>query len=283
MDLTGEEPLHPLEDPMLPPATPPRSPLLIGLILGLLLVVLSVAIFNLTRDGDSTTAGQTTTTAATDTTSADETTQTTEGDTGSDQETTPTTSTTTTAANFQPYAGIGQPLSLDDLKLQTGGLGSISLGSPAEDAIGRLVATFDMPTSDTGPIVSTGEYGACIGGTVRIVKFGALAAVVIIDADGRETFAGYRLDLTYDGASTSPAVELETLSGLKVGDNVTTLRDTYSGYDVQIVSDPQHGRVFELRGSSGNLLLWGPVSDSGNEGTDIVMGIYSADPAGTFC
>ena len=56
MDLTGEEPLPPLEDPNLPPASPPRSPLLTGLILGLLLVVLSIAIFNLTRDDETTAA-----------------------------------------------------------------------------------------------------------------------------------------------------------------------------------------------------------------------------------
>jgi hypothetical protein len=182
-----------------------------------------------------------------------------------------------------PYPAIGQPISLDDLKMQTGGLGSLTLGSDAADAVGRLTATFGPATEDTGPIVSTGDYGACEGGTVRIVKFGALAVVVIIDDDGTETLAGYRLDLTYDGAATSAAVDLETLSGLKVGDNLSDLRETYSGYDVQIVNDPQYGRVFELRGGSGNLLLWGPVSDSGNEGTDIVMGIYSADPAGTFC
>jgi hypothetical protein len=118
---------------------------------------------------------------------------------------------------------------------------------------------------------------------VRIVKFGALAAVVVIDDDGTEIFAGYRLDLTYDGAATSVAVDLETLSGLKLGNNLTDLRNIYSAFDVAVVTDSTYGRIFELRGSSGNLLLWGPVLDSGDEGTDTVMGIYSADPAGTFC
>jgi hypothetical protein len=281
VDLTGEEPLPPLEDPMLPPATPPRSPLLTGLILGLLLVVLSVAIFNLTRGDESTAADETTTTAATSTTEGSGTTLATEATDGGTASS--TTSTTTTAANFEPYTAVGQKLSLDDLKLQTAGLGSIKLGSDGADAVGRLVATFGEPTSDTGPITSTGEYGACEGSTVRIVKFGALAAVVIIDADGTETFAGYRVDLAYDGASTSEAVDLATLSGLQVGYSVTQLRDIYSAYDVQIVSDPLYGNVFELRGQSGNLLLWGPVTDTGNEGTDTVMGIYSADPKGTFC
>jgi hypothetical protein len=286
MDLTGDEPLPELEDPLLPPATPPRSPLLTGLILGLLLVVLSIAIFNLTRDNGDTTAGDETTTTTTaagqDTsTTAGDTETTVAGDTSGAEES--TTTTAATPVDFDPYQAVGEELPLENLKLETGGMGDIALGDDAADAIGRLVATFGDPTSDTGPIVSTGEYGACEGGTVRVVKWGALAAVVIIDDDGTETFAGYRLDLTYDGATTSKAVDIQTLSGLKLGYSVTQIRDIYSDFDVEIVDDPAYGQVFELRGGSGNLLLWGPVSDSGDEGTDIVMGIYSADPAGTFC
>lgn len=284
-DLTGEEPLPALEDPTLPPATPPRSPLLTGLILGLLLVVLSIAVFNLTRDDE--TAGEPDATGTTVTTSGEPDsdngqTATTSAGEGTQSE---TTSTTTTAApiDFEPYTAIGQPLDLGDLTLQTAGLGDIRLGSDAADAVGRLVATFGEPTSDTGPITSTGEFGACEGGLVRIVKFGALAAVVVVDADGTETFAGYRLDLTYDEAATSIAVDLETLSGLKLGNNVSDLRRIYEAFDVEIVTDPQYGQVFELRGTSGNLLLWGPVLDSGDEGTDTIMGIYSVDASGNFC
>jgi hypothetical protein len=283
-DLTGEEPLPALEDPALPPATPPRSPLLTGLILGLLLVVLSIAVFNLTRDDDAGTTDATDTTVA-----ATEPGDVTEGQTGTtsaDDGTAPeTTSTTTTAApiDFDPYQAVGQPLALSDLTMQTAGLGEIRLGTDAADAVGKLVATLGDPTSDTGPITSTGEYGACEGGTVRIVKFGALAAIVVIDADGTETFAGYRLDLTYDEAATSVAVDLETLSGLKLGYSVTQLRDIYSAFDVEVVTDTDYGRVFELRGTNGNLLLWGPVLDSGDEGTDTIMGIYSVDASGNFC
>ena len=285
-DLTGEEPLPPLEDPALPPATPPRSPLLTGLILGLLLVVLSIAVFNLTRDDETDgTAAPTDTTAVTDGTTADpdETTETTDGDETQTDDSTTTTTSTEAPVQFDPYPAVGQPLALSDLTLQTSGLGVISLGTEAGEAIGKLVATLGEPSSDTGPITSTGEYGACEGGTVRIVKFGALAAVVIIDPDGTETFSGYRLDLTYDDAATSVAVELETLSGLKLGNNVTDLRNIYSAFDVEVVTDADYGRVFELRGSSGNLLLWGPVLDSGDEGTDTIMGIYADDADGTFC
>ncbi len=283
-DLTGEEPLPALEDPALPPATPPRSPLLTGLILGLLLVVLSIAVFNLTRDDDAadTDATETTVTTSADGDDTDGQPATTSADDGTPAESTSTT-TSEAPVEFDPYRAVGQPLALGDLTLQTAGIGEIRLGNDAADAVGKLVATLGEPTSDTGPITSTGEYGACEGGTVRIVKFGALAAVVVIDEDGTETFAGYRLDLTYDEAATSVAVDLETLSGLKLGYSVTQLRDIYSAFDVEIVADSDYGRVFELRGTSGNLLLWGPVLDSGDEGTDTIMGIYSVDASDNFC
>jgi hypothetical protein len=283
MDLTGEEPLPPLEDPNMPPASPPRSPLLTGLILGLLLVVLSIAIFNLTRDDQTTaaTGPPATTEAASDTTEPGET-------TAPPEETTAgTTSTTTTATpvEFEPYVAVGNALPFDDLKLEVGGIGPIRLGSSAPEAVGQLIATLGEPTDDTGPIPGSDEFGAdCGDAQMRIVKFGALAAVIIVDADGEETFGGYRLDLTYDGAATSAAAEIETLSGLKLGFSVVDLRRIYDGFDIKLVNDPELGRIFELRsGNTGNLLLWGPVTDSGNEGTDQIMGIYSVDASVGFC
>jgi hypothetical protein len=284
-DLTGKEPLADLEDPGLPPATPPRSPLLTGLILGLLLVVLSIAIFNLTRD-DETAAGADptdTTAAASGTTATDGTsTETTEDTSPTDNS---TTTTTEAVAVFDPYAAVGNPILPADLKLETGGIGEIRLGTPAAEAVGQIIASLGDPSSDSGPIPATAEYGAdCADRQARIVKFGALAAIVIIDADGTETFAGYRLDLTYDGASTSTAADLETLSGFKLGNSVVDLRRIYDGFDVQLVSDPDLGRIFELRsGNTGNLLLWGPVTETGNEGTDTIVGIYSVDASVTFC
>ena len=285
MDLTGEEPLPPLEDPTLPPATPPRSPLLTGLILGLLLVVLSIAIFNLTRDDEDTAGGETseTTAAPTETTAADDGATATTDDATSDE----TTSTTTTeaVAVFDPYVAVGNPIFPGELKLETGGIGTIRLGMSGAEAVGMLIASLGEPTDDTGPIAAAEEYGAaCDDSQARIVKFGALAAIVVIDADGTDTFAGYRLDLTYEGASTSVAADLETLSGLKLGNSVVDLRRIYEGFEVSLLEDPDYGRIFELRsGNTGNLLLWGPVTDSGNEGTDTIAGIYSVDASVGFC
>jgi hypothetical protein len=282
-DLTGDEPLPPLEDPTLPPATPPRSPLLTGLILGLLLVVLSIAIFNLTRDDETSVAGDApaTTTPTTETTAGDSGTTT---STTSDTTTEPSTTTTDAAIIFEPYAAVGAPIPLSELKLEVGGIGPIALGSEASEAVGMLIASLGEPSSDTGPIVSTGEFGACNGGQTRIVKLGALAAIIVIDAGGPETFAGYRLDLSYEGAAVSPAAELETLSGLKLGFSVQQLRDIYVGFEIELIDDPDLGRVFELRsGNTNNLLLWGPVLETGNEGTDTIMGIYSVDASVGFC
>ena len=285
MDLTGEEPLPPLEDPGLPPASPPRSPLLTGLILGLLLVVLSIAIFNLTRD-DSTTTAETETTTTTEPGSETTVAADTEAPAGETTAAGATTTTTpTTLAVFDPYEPVGDPIPVSDLKLEAGGLGPVKLGEPAATSVGQLVASLGEATSDTGPIPPSSEYGAdCEGRLARIVKFGALAAIVVIDPDGTEVFAGYRLDLTYDGAATSAAAEMETLSGLKLGYSVLDLRRIYEGFDIQIVNDPDVGRVFELRsGNTGNLLLWGPITDSGNEGTDQIMGIYSVNASTAFC
>lgn len=283
MDLTGEEPLPPLEDPTLPPATPPRSPLLTGLILGLLLVVLSIAVFNLTRDDESPTAAGTpgTSTPPTVTTAGDAETAIT-GEATTDD--TSTTATTEQPVIFEPYTAVGNPIPLSNLKLEVGGLGSITLGTDAAEAVGMLISTLGDPTSDTGPIVSTGEFGACAGEQARIVKFGALAAIVVIDADGTETLGGYRLDLTYEGGPSSDAALLETLSGLKLGNSMVKLREIYLGFDITLVDDPVVGRIFELRSNStNNLLLWGPVSETGDEGTDLILGIYSVDASVGFC
>lgn len=280
MDLTGEEPLPALEDPALPPATPPRSPLLTGLILGLLLVVLSVAIFNLTRRDEPVAGGESTDTTAppTETSSAADGTATTAAASST------TTTTTTLPVVFDPYVAVGNPIPIGELKLEVGGIGPIKLGNDAADAVGMFIASLGEPTSDTGPMTATGEFGACVDLPARIVKFGALAVVVIIDDNGTETFGGYRLDLDYEDAARSGAAELETLSGLKLGYSVARLREIYDGFDIRLIEDPDLGRIFELRsGNTGNLLLWGPVLDTGDEGTDNIMGIYSVDASVGFC
>ena len=65
-NISGSDPVPPLEDPRTPAATPPGSPMLTGLVVGLLLVALSVAVFQLLKSDDTVEAGATTTTAPAD-------------------------------------------------------------------------------------------------------------------------------------------------------------------------------------------------------------------------
>lgn len=274
-DLTGDEYIPPLEEPAAPYAAPPRSPLLTGLVVLLLLVVLTFAFFQL-LSGD----GGGDDVAATTTTSPDVVTTTTADD-GSTTTTDGATTTTTAAPDFDPYAPRGEAIAIDDLKLQVDAIGPIELGSPARRAIGRLVASLGEPDEDTGPIVSTGAFGGCPGATVRIVRWGALAAVVVIDGDGTETFGGYRVDLNYDGALTHPTADLQTLSGLQPGASVREIGIIYENFVTRFVTDADLGDVFEVASANtGNLLLWGPVTSTENAGR--VDGIYAPDACGRF-
>lgn len=276
VDLTGEEPLPQLEDPTIPPATPPRSPLLTGLIIGLLLVALSVALFQLLRD-DETTAATTTTTAAP---SNNGTVTTTTGST--DPGSTGTTlSNTTLVASFEPFAAVGEAVAIEDLQLSADSLGPIELGTAADQAIGRLVSSLGDPDEDSGPVTSFGAYGACSGDIERIVRWGPLVAVVTEADDANSIFAGYRLDVTYGGVSSSTAT-LATLSGLRMADSVARLDDIYGdSFDIAFVATPALGDTFELRSqSSGDLLIWGPITSAETDG--IVLGIYSPDACGCF-
>jgi hypothetical protein len=274
-DLSGNAPLPPLEPPTTPPAQPPGSPLLTGLIIGLLLIALSVAVFQvLGSDDDGTAAPGSSTTAVengdTSTTAGDGQTTTT-GDSGA----------TTSSPGTTPYPPVGDPIPVEDLKLKSDGfsvtvegIANIEFGTDADSAIGQLVSSFGASTQDTGWQVSTEQFGVCEGDFERIVYFGPFAAIVT-KPDGTEIFNGYRSDLQF-GALTNPAASLETLSGLTIGDSIADLRSIYSGEKVEFSTDPKLGEIYQvIGGSTGNLLLWGPVD--GTADTDRVIGIYAPD------
>ena len=277
-DLSGNAPLPPMEPPATPPAQPPGSPLLTGLIIGLLLIALSVAVFQVLGSDDAGTAAPDTTT----TTLEDGQSPTTTLEDGQS----PTTTledgqTTTTTPGTDPYPPVGDPIPVEDLKLKANGfkvtvdnLPNIEFGADAASAIGALVASFGDSTQDTGWQVSTEQFGVCAGDFERIVYFGPYAAIVT-KPDGEEIFNGYRSDLQF-GDLTNPAASLETLSGLKIGDTVADLKRIYSGEKVEFSTDPKLGEIYQvIGGSTGNLLLWGPVD--GTADTDRVIGIYAPD------
>ena len=273
-NISGDDPLPPMEPPTTPPAPPPGSPLLTGLIIGLLLISLSVAVFQLLRgDDDITAAGTTTTTAeGTETTTTD----------GTGTTTTDGTGTTTSVPATDPYPPVEPPIPVEDLKLITDGMRvndndipDIVFGTDAETAIGRFTASFGEATNDTGWQVSTGGSGVCVDDPERIVTFGTYAAIVT-KPGGQEVYNGYRQDLTFADDITHPSASLETLSGLRVGDTVETLQAIYSGQNVSFSVDPKLGDVYLVESSSsGKLLLWGPVG--GDQPDDIVVGIYAPD------
>ncbi len=258
-----------------PPPLPPRSPLLTGLVLGLLLIVVSIALFQLLGDDGAGDAAATGTSQPAGEPSNDGTT-----DAGTTADETPADTATAgngTPVSFDPYLSVGTPIPIEDLPLRVDGIGDIKFGQPAADAIGRLIASLGDPDSDTGPRLSVGEWGVCLGDTERVVIWGPFAAIVVVDPDGTETFAGYRFDFALGGFS-SEAANLTTLSGLSAGTSYRQLQLTYEDFDVRRTDDPELGPVWRLfSANTGALLLWGPI-----EGDDIVSGIYAPDACGRF-
>ncbi|MFQ5947785.1 MAG: hypothetical protein ACE5KX_02855 [Acidimicrobiia bacterium] len=257
----AQEPL-PGEPPPGPPYRPSEtSPWLVGLAVGVVLVAVSLIGFSLLRrDADNGATGPTEPpldTAATSTTAPPDTTP---------------ADTTLPIGEAPPITPVGEPIPLDDLTMSSDDIGPLDFGADGDEALGKLVATFGQPTDDTGFITATGSFGACPGDSVRIVRWGPLAAVIQGDASA-STFVSYRLDLNYGGLEF-PTTDLATLSGLRAGDTVDQLGDIYASFKIEYVVDPDVNLTFELRSaSSGALLLWGPVTSEAPDG--IVRGIYS--------
>ena len=140
-----------------------------------------------------------------------------------------------------------------------------------------MAATFGSPTQDTGFIIGDGTFGECPGDSIRVVQWGPLNVVIRGDA-AANTFVSYRMDIRYGGL-TSATRDIATLSGLRVGDQVSQLEDIYGGFVIEYLVDGDVGLVFKLYSQrGGELLLWGPVESQEPEG--LVTGIYSPDSCG---
>ncbi|HUG74812.1 MAG TPA: hypothetical protein VMM81_03960 [Acidimicrobiia bacterium] len=173
-----------------------------------------------------------------------------------------------------PIVATGDPIPVSELTMQADGIGTLAFGTASTTVLGRFAATFGPPTDDTGFIVGSGTWGECPGDTIRVVRWGPLNIVSRGEAAISE-FVSYRMDLRY-GGFTSEVVDMRTLSGLRVGDTVETLRTIYEGFDILFRVYPAIGTSFELRGSAqGDILLWGPVESEADNSR--VNGIYSPD------
>jgi|GEM_PF-879060 len=265
-----------------PPAQP--NPWLIGLAVAVVLGAMSIAAFGFLAP-DDTAAGPTTTptTGATSTTEGSTTTEdgATTSTTTEDGATTSTTGTdgtvTTTSlpgGEIPPIDPIGDPIPIADLTLTKNDIGPLDFGADGDQVLGRLAATFGEPTQDTGFIVGSGTWGECAGDAIRVVQWGPLN-IVVKGEPGDSKFVSYRMDLKYGGI-TSPTTDMETRSGLRVGDKVSQLKSIYAGFVIDFVVHPVAGLVFELRSGLGeDLLLWGPVESQDDNA--VVTGIYSPD------
>jgi len=182
-------------------------------------------------------------------------------------ETETTTSSTTTTTIFFPSAdswdAVGEPVPIRDLTLTASGIGPIGIGSPITEAAGALV-------SSLGAAQGAGvDSDTCPASDWYWLEWGDLLGLF----DGYTPiaeFIGYAYETNGIG---DPNPTLETLSGLRLGDTVETLHRTYASYTVsfEVIEGKDHFRLSD----GGELLLWGPVTNTEPQGT--IEGIYSPD------
>jgi hypothetical protein len=259
------------------------NPWLVGLAVAVVLAAVSIISFGLLSPEEETAASTSTssTTAGDDsssTTGDGSTTTSNDGSTTTDGGGTVTTSSLPTDTT-PPITPVGEAIPITELQMTTNDIGPLDFGDDGDEVLGRLAATFGEPTQDTGFYVGSGSFGECVGDSVRVVQWGPLN-IVVIGEPGNSQFVSYRMDLRYGGI-TSPTTDIQTRSGLRVGDTVGQLKEIYSGFAIEFVVDPNVGLVFELREQlGGDLLVWGPVESQDDDA--LVTGIYSPDPCGRF-
>lgn len=202
-----------------------------------------------TTEAPSTTAAPTTTQAPVTTTTA-----------------APTTTTTTLApASF--FTPADEVIPLDQLTMRASSIGPIAFGTDASQAAGLLLASLGR-VDDSG--TAANELGLCPGEPGFFLRWGELFAVFSgTPEDG--TFVSYRYAVP-DGPATQH-IDLQTASGLRVGDSIADLESTYAAYSLSY--DVIDGRDFFSLSDAEGLLLWGPVSSV--EPTGRVEGIFSPD------
>jgi hypothetical protein len=178
----------------------------------------------------------------------------------------PTTTTTVPYPPASAWQESGQGLSTAQLTMKAAGLGPIDLGGSLSQVSGQLVASL-------GPAESAGDSDLCQPEEAYWLQWGPLRVIF----DGYEptsSFVSYRYAETEDSDANVP---LTTLSGIGIGDTVAELQNTYNFYTVtfEIIDGQDHFRLVD----GGELLLWGPVSNTDSTGT--VLGIYSPTPCPT--
>jgi hypothetical protein len=179
----------------------------------------------------------------------------------------PSTTTTTTLPPLTIIAS-GRPLPLSQMRLGAFALEPFAFGDDFSAVLSRLGASLDEASDITYPGISNGEFGTCAGEVIQTARWGRLMVIGVEDEAGNMTFAGYRIDSTYDDFRYPV---LRTISGIGVGDSISDLETAYTR--VSYLNDESVGLVFQVKNSAGAVLIWGPVTS--NEASGEIVGIYS--------
>lgn len=169
--------------------------------------------------------------------------------------TAPATTTTTTTTTLAPLP-IGTAIPIDDLRLGAVELGDLAFGTPADEVLPDLVATFGQPTAIAD---ASTAWGLCSDYTGRVVTFGGLHIVTVNDG-ATERFAGF----VVDRAGTA-SDDLQSFSGIGVGSTIAELTDTYRSTTIDAGETSTVWIVTSV--NDGRTLLWGTAAGADEQAT----------------
>jgi hypothetical protein len=151
-------------------------------------------------------------------------------------------------------------------------LGPIRFGSVDGDVPGRLAATFGQPD---GRFPVGENWGMCPGEEARALEFGFLSVILRSEPDG-EAVVGFRVRQRADAADFAdhPSANLQTISGLMLGDPLSRATTLYASVETAELDDGTTIYLV-LRSSDQRTLLWGELSD---EPDPLITSINSARP-----
>lgn len=157
--------------------------------------------------------------------------------------------------------------------LEPDGLGIVSFGDDADDAIAAVTAVLGEPSEDSGWVEPL-TISTCAGSEARAVAWGSLY-LYFSDESSRATGSRHLIGYSYGSVSElgGPPQGLSTPEGIGLGTTVEFLR---AAYDAVVVEAGEEGLVepnfYVDESLSGRL--------TGGEDDDLVTVIIGGDPCG---
>jgi hypothetical protein len=182
----------------------------------------------------------------------------------------PTTVPTTTIPASSQIGVFGDPVPISRLTLKADGIGPIEVGTPASEAIGRLVASLGTPEAIG---IAGQEYGLCADEDGRVIRWAELN-VIVSGTLVEGLFVGYRYE---EQSVPTGTIDLATPSGIHLGDDIATLNEVYARYSISY--ETVGGESTFRLSQNEELLLWGLVSSTEENGR--IEGIYSPPACGS--